>query len=39
MAYHTEALSVCENMVTDVVASIGCEEIGGEVALSQFASG
>jgi hypothetical protein len=39
MAYHTEALSVCENMVTDVVVSIGCEEIGGEVALSLFASG
>jgi hypothetical protein len=39
IAYHTEALSVCENMVTDVVVSIGCEDVVGEVALSQFALG
>lgn len=39
ITYHTEALSVCENMVTDVVVSIGCEDVVGEVALSQFASG
>jgi hypothetical protein len=32
MASHTETRRVCENMVIDVVVSIGCDEIVDEVA-------